>query len=75
MDWDRPFTAFGLMFIFVGVVLVLIPVIVKLIPEVQVEKIPWFLLYVYRRDGFFFATSPLLIILALVSLLRAFLER
>jgi hypothetical protein len=33
------------------------------------------ILYVYRSDGFTFATSPLLIILSLVSFLYTYLRR
>ena len=63
MAWERPITVFGIVLILIGIALVLIPIIVRLIPEIDLEKIPWFLLLIYRKDGFFFATSPLLIII------------
>lgn len=53
----------------IGIGLILIPILLRLIPSIEPEKIPWLLLYVYRGDNFFFATSPLLIIIAVASLL------
>jgi len=41
----------------------------------SLEKVPWIILWVYRRDGFFFATSPLLIIISAVSLLLSLYGR
>ena len=75
MTWERSLTAFGILLILIGVALVLIPIVVKLIPEIDVKQIPWFLLYIYHKDGFFFATSPLLIIIGLLSFLWVFLRR
>ena len=72
---ERPLTAIGVTFILIGIALVLIPIIAKLIPTVDVERIPWILLYVYKRDGFFFATSPILIIIAVAYFLSSFLHR
>lgn len=60
----------GWLLILVGALLVALPYISRLIPNV--ERIPWFILYVYRREGFYFATSPILI---LFSLLSIFLNR
>jgi hypothetical protein len=75
MTWERPFSALGVMLVLMGIVLILIPIIVKLVPEIDVEKIPWFLLYIYHKDGFFFATSPLLILIGIIYFLWAFLHR
>jgi len=75
MAWIGPLTAFGLLLILIGIALVLIPIIVKLVPEINVEKIPWFLLYIYRKDGFIFATSPLLIIVGIGYFLLTYLRR
>jgi hypothetical protein len=41
----------------------------------SVERLPWYIVYVYRSDGFMFATSPLLILLSLLSLLWSYLRR
>ena len=77
MDWQNPFNVFGVTLILMGVALLIVPIITKIIPTVDLEKIPWPILYVYRNDGFVFITSPLLIIIGvayfLLALLRHFL--
>jgi hypothetical protein len=75
MDWERPFTIFGISLIIIGFVLIILPNMLKYIARVDLEKIPWFLLYVYKKDNFVFATSPILIIIGITSLLWAFLHR
>jgi len=77
MDWQNPFNVFGVTLILMGVALLIVPIIAKIIPTVDLEKISWPILYVYRNDGFVFITSPLLIIIGvayfLLALLRHFL--
>jgi hypothetical protein len=63
-SYTEPFTLLGLALILSGFVLVLIPFIARYLPSLK--RLPWFILWVYRSDGFFFATSPLLIALSLV---------
>lgn len=63
----RPLTTLGLILILLGVILVLLPLILKYLPEV--EKLPSILVYVYRKGNFVFITSPLLIIISLISLI------
>ncbi len=63
----RPFTTLGLALIACGLILVALPFVIRSMPSL--EKMPWIILWVYRRDGFFFATSPLLILISAVSLL------
>jgi len=72
MEEATPFTLLGVMLILLGVVFVALPYISRV---VDIEKIPWVILYIYRSDGFVFATSPLLIILSLLSLALAYLRR
>ncbi|MFP3951590.1 MAG: hypothetical protein ACLFVP_05575 [Candidatus Bathyarchaeia archaeon] len=67
MDPYRPFTTMGTLLIIIGILLVALPVIARRIPNI--EEIPWFILWVYRSDGFTFATSPLLIFISLLSVL------
>ena len=67
VDDYSPFTSMGRILILVGLLLVVLPNISRVIPGV--ERIPWFILYVYRRDGFYFVTSSLLILLSLISIL------
>jgi hypothetical protein len=73
MDEYRPFAAMGWMLILLGVLLVALPYLAKLVPSV--ERLPWYIVYVYRSDGFVFATSPLLILLSIISLLWGYLRR
>jgi len=73
MEEFRPLAAMGWMLILVGVLLVALPYLARLAPSV--ERLPWYIVYVYRSDGFTFATSPLLILLSLMSLLWGYLRR
>jgi hypothetical protein len=75
MDHDIPFTSLGILLILIGIAFVLIPIVAKLVPEVDLEKIPWFLLYIYRSDNCVFATSPLLIIVSIAYFLWTYLHR
>ncbi len=69
----KPFTALGLLLIVSGLVLVLLPVIARHLPSL--DKLPWIIVWVYRRNGFYFVTSPILIIISLVSILMNFVGR
>ena len=62
-----PFTALGFILIVSGLILVLLPFLARFLPSL--DQVPWFIIWVYRRDGFTFMTSPLLIVLSLLSLL------
>jgi len=73
MDEYRPFAAMGWILILLGVLFVALPYLARLVPSV--ERLPWYIVYVYRSDGFMFATSPLLILLSIVSLLWSYLRR
>ena len=73
MDNLPPLTLLGVFLIAVGIVLVVLPLIAKYIPNV--EEIPWIFLWVYRRDGFVFATSPILIIVSVISLIAQLIVR
>jgi hypothetical protein len=75
MDPEIPFISLGILFILIGIAFVLIPLLAKFIPEVDLAKIPWFLLYVYRSDGFVFVTSPLLIIIGIAFFAWSFFHR
>jgi len=73
MEEFRPLAAMGWMLILVGVLLVALPYLARLVPSV--ERLPWYIVYVYRSDGFTFATSPLLILFSVISLLWGYLRR
>lgn len=66
-SYYRPFTAMGLILILSGIILIMLPFITRHLPNL--EKLPWIIVWVYRKDGFYFVTSPLLIILSLISII------
>jgi hypothetical protein len=72
MDEANPFALVGILLILLGAVFVALPYISRV---VDVDKILWIILYVYRSDGFTFATSPILLILSALSLLLAYARR
>lgn len=69
----RPFTTLGLVFIVCGIILIALPFIARSMPSL--EKMPWILIWVYRSDGFYFVTSPLLMIISIISLILHLLGR
>jgi len=73
MDEYRPFAAVGWTLILLGVLFVALPYLTRLVPNI--ERLPWYIVYVYRSDGFYFATSPILILLSLLSLLWGYVRR
>ena len=68
-----PFTTLGLILIVSGLLLVLLPFLARFLPSL--DQGSWLLIWVYRRDGFYFVTSPLLILLSLLSLIAQLYER
>ena len=62
----HPLTWLGIALILIGLALVALPTLAK---HVDLSRIPAWLIYVYRRDGFYFATSPLLLALSVLSIL------
>jgi hypothetical protein len=68
------FYTIGIIFVLIGIAFFVIPLLART-GALSGLKIPWIILYVYHSDGFYFATSPLLIIISLASLLLAFLRR
>ena len=67
VDDYSPFTSMGWVLILLGILFVALPYISRVIPGA--ERVPWFILYVYRLDGFYFATSPLLILISIIYIL------
>ncbi|MGC8817356.1 MAG: hypothetical protein ACP5PX_06105 [Candidatus Hadarchaeum sp.] len=65
-------TLLGIAFILIGVALVLLPVIGSYI---DLSKVPWWLIYVYRSNGFVFVTSPILLIISAISIIIAIFAR
>lgn len=50
-----------------GAIFLILPAVLERLPSL--ERIPWIILYVYRSDGFVFVTSPILIIISVLSFL------
>lgn len=62
-----PLQFLGILLLILGAILFVLPMLLDRLPSL--EKIPWILLYVYKSDGFVFVTSPILIIISLISFL------
>jgi hypothetical protein len=73
MDDYQPFALIGIALIIVGIIMVALPFIARHVPGL--EKLPWIIIWVYKSNGFIFATSPLLIILTIITLILSFLKR
>lgn len=73
MDNYSPFTSLGWILIILGALFVALPHLVRIFPSL--DRVPWWILWVYKRDGFYFATSPLLIIISILSVLLNYLQR
>ncbi|MEJ5292650.1 MAG: hypothetical protein WHS82_03550 [Candidatus Methanosuratincola sp.] len=67
-----PIQLLGALLLVLGVILFVMPFLLERIPSL--ENVPWILIYVYRSDGFVFITSPILIIISLLSILWYFLS-
>lgn len=68
----EPLTWLGIALILIGAALVLLPIVGKYF---DLSQVPSWLIYVYHSDGFYFVTSPLLLLLSLVSFLVFLLRR
>lgn len=73
MDADQPFTWVGVILIVLGIILVALPLLGKYVSDL--ERLPWILVWIYRRNGFYFATSPLLIIISIIAIILSYLNR
>ena len=63
----------GILCMLLGALLFLAPILLEQLPSLS--NLPWILLYIYRQDGFVFITSPLLLIISVMSLLWWLLTR
>ncbi|HDI12807.1 MAG TPA: hypothetical protein ENF64_01680 [Hadesarchaea archaeon] len=68
----HPFTLLGITLILLGAAFLLLPVIGKYI---DLSNVPSWLVYIYHRNGFYFATSPLLLVFSLVVFIIYVLTR
>jgi len=68
----HPLTWLGVALILIGIAFVLLPIVGR---YVDLSSIPSWLIYVYRSDGFYFVTSPLLIAISIVTIIFYILAR
>ena len=68
------FYILGIVFVLIGIAFFLVPLLAKS-GTISGLKIPWIILYVYQSDGFYFATSPILIIISFIGLILALVRR
>jgi uncharacterized protein YjeT (DUF2065 family) len=73
--WERVSVSIGVILVLLGLAFVVAPIIAKHLPTVSIERIPWILLWVYHKDSFWVATSPILIIAGAAYVLWRFLVR
>jgi len=67
------YTFLGIILIICGVVLITLPLIARSLNNI--EKLPWIIVWIYRSDDFYFATSPILIIVSVLSIVVRMLKR
>lgn len=68
----RIFTVIGIILILLGIIFVPIPVLEQYI---NLAEVPSWLIYVYRRGNFYFATSPILLLASILFLMLKLLFR
>jgi hypothetical protein len=59
-------TILGLIIVAIGIALALLPYILRRMPSFQLERLPPFLIWIYRSGDFVIATSPILILATLI---------
>lgn len=65
-EWT--FYAIGILLLLLGVAFILVPLVGKSLAPSGV-RIPWFILYVYNKGGFYFVTSPFLIVASIIGVI------
>lgn len=68
------FTILGLLLISLGVLALLIPFLLESEALRWLEGLHPIIIYIYRRNGFTFVTSPILIIISVLFLLYRWLQ-
>jgi len=69
------FTLLGIILIVLGVMAFLLPYLLQADLLRRLKELPPVLVYIYHHDGFYFATSPLLIIVSIAYFLYRWLTR
>lgn len=71
---DMTFYLTGAFFVVLGVAFIVLPLLAKS-GALSSLKIPWIFLYTYNKNGFFFATSPILIVVSIIGILLSVFRR
>ncbi len=74
VSYNWTFYLLGATFILLGIALLLVPLIARS-GSLSGIRVPWIILYTYNKGGFYFATSPILILISLVSFVVLALRR
>ncbi|MGP3667843.1 MAG: hypothetical protein ACKD6N_04805 [Candidatus Bathyarchaeota archaeon] len=74
MSSEKLFIGLGFFLILLGIVFIVVPIIAKYLPSIRLEHVPWILLWVYRKDNFWIATSPILIIAGIIYIFYVLLH-
>ena len=75
MSFEKILIVLGVLFVVLGLVFIAASLIVKVTPQLSLERIPWIILWIYRRDGFWFATSPILLMISVAAFIIWLLTR
>lgn len=68
----RAISWIGVFFILLGIAFVLVPILAN---NIDMSDIPSWLVFVYEKGDFYFATSPILIIFSIIIFIIRFLIR
>ena len=75
MSFEKILIVLGVLFVVLGLAFIAASLIAKVTPWFSLERIPWILLWIYRRDGFWFATSPILLMISVAAFIIWLLTR
>ncbi|MCD6593990.1 hypothetical protein J7L00_07935 [Candidatus Bathyarchaeota archaeon] len=75
MSFEKILIVLGVLFVVLGLAFIAASLIAKVTPQLSLERIPWILLWIYRRDGFWFATSPILLMISVAAFIIWLLTR
>ncbi|MGQ9514286.1 MAG: hypothetical protein ACUVTL_04470 [Thermoproteota archaeon] len=73
---DLPYLTFvGLFIVAIGIIMAVLPYVLRLIPSIKLEKIHPLIIWVYRSGDLVIATSPILILITLAIIIWKILFR
>jgi len=71
-DWT--FYTLGITLIILGIAFFLVPLLLRS-GALSGMKIPWYVIYTYNEGGFYFVTSPILLLMSAVTFIVFLLRR